>query len=636
MSLQPGALLNNRYRVGAQLGEGGMAIIYRGWDQNLNLSVAIKEMRPELGVGPEDADRFREQFRQEAEVLARLSHPHLVNVLDFFSTEEHAYLVMGFVEGESLQTRIETQGALPEAEVLAWAQQLLDALAYCHRRQVIHRDVKPSNIIIKPDGEAVLVDFGLVKVWDPEDPRTQKVVRGMGTVAYTPPEQYYGDSFGHTDARSDLYSLGATLYHALTGQAPPAATDRMARPGELAPPRAIAATITPQSERVVLKALSLQMDDRYPDAGSMAAALARKRRQHTWIWALAGLLLLALLAVGTRALRQDDAPPADPPVAAATQTAVVTATRPGETAGEAGASTTAATLPTATTPASPAPTERPVETPSPVASATPTRMPAPAPGTVRTNPADDAPLVYIPGGEFTMGLTAPQADFLLSSCDVCNSGHFEASRPAHTVRVDPFWIYQTEVTNDMYAGCVTAGACAPPAETSSNSHESYWGNPTFAAYPVVHVTWFDADNYCRWAGGRLPTSAEWEKAARGTDGRLFPWGDQPPDRQHGNIDRLVEDAVPVGSYPAGASPYGVLDMAGNVWEWVYDWFDRDYYNYGPVDNPRGPATSPEGQRSGRGGSWYWHAAFASAAYNDWWEPEEHGSAVGFRCAVEAE
>jgi len=179
---------------------------------------------------------------------------------------------MDFVEGESLAYRIEREGPLSEAQVLGWAGQLLDALAYCHSQGVIHRDIKPQNVIIRPDGRAVLVDFGLVKLWDPHDPRTRTAMRGMGTPEYAPPEQYDAHT-GHTDARSDLYGLGATLYHALTGQAPPTATLRMADPEQFVPLQAIVPQVSGRTEAAVIKALELNRAQRWQSAAEMAQAL---------------------------------------------------------------------------------------------------------------------------------------------------------------------------------------------------------------------------------------------------------------------------------------------------------------------------------------------------------------------------
>ncbi|MBN1178054.1 MAG: serine/threonine protein kinase, partial [Anaerolineae bacterium] len=188
MGLENGYVLQGRYRVVSELGQGGMGAVYRAWDTRLNIPVAVKEMRPQPGLSAEMLADLRTQFHQEAVVLARLSHPHLVRVTDFFEDAGNVYLVMEFVEGENLAARIAREGALPEWQVLTWTRELLDALGYCHKQGIIHRDVKPQNVIIRPDGQAVLVDFGLVKLWDPRDPKTKTAMRGMGTPEYAPPE----------------------------------------------------------------------------------------------------------------------------------------------------------------------------------------------------------------------------------------------------------------------------------------------------------------------------------------------------------------------------------------------------------------------------------------------------------------
>ena len=325
MALPGGHTLQNRYRVVSSLGQGGMGAVYRAHDTRLNISVALKEMIPQPGLSQHMLAQLRNQFRQEATILARLNHPNLVNVSDFFEEGGNAYLVMTLVEGASLAQRIKRQGALPQTEVLAWAIQLLDALAYCHRRGVIHRDIKPQNIIIRSDGQAVLVDFGLVKLWDPRDPRTQTAMQGMGTPQYAPPEQYGADPGHHTDPRSDIYSVGATLYHALTARMPPTVTERMSDPQQFVAPRRLNPRLNPQTEATILRAMELPRDNRFGSTQEMAAALqgrmpvstqqapiapqqarglpgARraprpKARVPGWVWALAGVAGLIVVAI---------------------------------------------------------------------------------------------------------------------------------------------------------------------------------------------------------------------------------------------------------------------------------------------------------------------------------------------------
>jgi predicted Ser/Thr protein kinase len=277
MPLDSGEIVGERYRVVRLLGQGGMGAVYRAWDTRLNRPIALKEMTPQSGLDARTLAQLRQQFQQEAQILATLTHPSLVRVSDYFSWNGNEYLVMDFVEGENLAERIYREGPQPEAQVVTWAGQLLDALAYCHEQSVIHRDIKPQNIIITPEGKALLVDFGLVKLWDPYDPHTKTVMRGSGTPEYAPPEQY-DTGPGHTDPRSDIYGLGATLYHALTGQTPPTATQRMASPASFVPPRRVNAAVSPTTEAAILKALEIAMENRFQSTEKMAQALGVARR----------------------------------------------------------------------------------------------------------------------------------------------------------------------------------------------------------------------------------------------------------------------------------------------------------------------------------------------------------------------
>jgi serine/threonine-protein kinase len=265
-------MLHERYRIDAILARGGMGVVYRAWDERLDVSVAVKEMSPQAELSPERFAQLRVQFRQEARTLARLNHPNLVRVIDSLSYGEAEYLVMGFVKGSNLVELIRQHGPLPEAQVRIWAGHLLDALAYCHQNGVYHRDVKPQNVIIDPDGRAVLVDFGLVKQTEANGLQTITAIRGMGTPEYAPPEQC-GFGAAHTDAKSDLYSLGATLYHALTGQAPPEAAQRMAHPELLRPISELVPGVSQRTEQAITKAIEMPVRARWQSASEMANAL---------------------------------------------------------------------------------------------------------------------------------------------------------------------------------------------------------------------------------------------------------------------------------------------------------------------------------------------------------------------------
>ena len=220
-------------------------------------------------------------------------------------------------------------------------------------------------------------------------------------------------------------------------------------------------------------------------------------------------------------------------------------------------------------------------------------------------------LVYIPEGEFLMGSAESDVD---AASD---------EKPQHPVYLDAFWIDQTEVTNAMYMRCVDADICSLPIIPGDEITQK-------PQQPIQGLAWTQAAEYCQWVGRRLPTEAEWEKAARGTDARLYPWGNTPPTEDLANFDFLSDGFTDVGIFPAGTSPYGVMDMAGNVWEWTADWYDENYYANSPYENPTGPESGII--RSIRGGAWN-TVPRAIRVTNRHWAYPYRDDIVGFRCAA---
>ncbi|MEA4908128.1 MAG: serine/threonine protein kinase [Chloroflexi bacterium] len=267
--LKAGEVLRGRYRVARIIGQGGMGSIYLADDLRLEgRQCALKEVEHDRSLTPELMQEARDQFFREASVLARLDHPNLPKVSDYFSINSRDYLVMDFVPGKDLRSLViearQSNTFLNEKDVLNWANQLADALFFLHQQDppIVHRDIKPSNLKVTPSGLLKLVDFGLVRVLAPGE-ITITILQGQGTALYTPLEQYGGDSV-HTDVRSDIYSFGATLYNLLTNQAPANARDRFLNPELFISPRQVNSAISSRTEKAIIWAMSLHPDER-PD-----------------------------------------------------------------------------------------------------------------------------------------------------------------------------------------------------------------------------------------------------------------------------------------------------------------------------------------------------------------------------------
>jgi len=322
-------VLRGRYSIIERIGEGGMGSIYLAEDTRLKgRQCALKEVEYDRALPENIRDEAREQFLREATVLARLDHPNLPKVSDFFSSGPRDYLVMDYVPGKDLRTLMldarRNKRFLPEKEVLTWAEQISNALTFLHSQDppIVHRDIKPSNVKVMPHGLIKLVDFGLVKILAPEEV-TITIIQGQGTALYTPLEQYGGND-AHTDIRSDVYAFGATLYHLLTNEAPADARKRFLSPESLIPLRQINPAVSARTERAILWAMSLHPDERpatvndfrqallgYRESPTLPILIRHTRPQSildylsnppeaTLAWSATVLLLLSLLATLVR------------------------------------------------------------------------------------------------------------------------------------------------------------------------------------------------------------------------------------------------------------------------------------------------------------------------------------------------
>lgn len=283
LPLSDGTILRNRYKLTNVVGQGGMGCVYRAEDLRLPGRVcAIKEVQPDPTLSPELQAQAQSQFHREASILAQLDHPNLPKVSDFFTDNERDFLVMDYVPGLDLREVTQVsyeQGSVPDVPtVLSWTWQILDALEYLYKQNppVLHRDIKPANIKLTPDNRIKLVDFGLVKLMAEDDVRTITVIQGRGTALYTPLEQYGSDS-AHTDVRSDVYALGATLYHLFSNQLPPSAKERFLNPAILRPLPQINPNVPAYVAEAISWAMAMHPDDRPDSIALLREALQGKR-----------------------------------------------------------------------------------------------------------------------------------------------------------------------------------------------------------------------------------------------------------------------------------------------------------------------------------------------------------------------
>lgn len=639
-----------------------MATVYRALDTRLECDVAIKVIRRDA-FSKEVFDQVLKRFEREAKTLAKLNHPNIVNIIDYGEFEGSPYLVMPFIPSATLKERLGYPTPFPQAARILVP--IARALDYAHNKGILHRDVKPSNILITESGEPVLTDFGIAKILENEAGQTLTGTgMGLGTPEYMPPEQGLGKE---VDKRSDIYSLGVVFYELITGKKPYNADTPMAvifkhisdpvpRPKDFVP------DLPNEVEHIIFKVMAKNSHDRYPDMAHFARNLEKLAHQsqeiiqdhETWmdsrgnhtlqdqlaethdnleiqdllqkkldkkfrlpIWfvrvgmGLIVFLLMVWVALSYIIPKVEN----NRKQSATNQTFLafedqIAATNVKLTAQN-------LTLMNNRTSTASQWTATPKFTPTSIFTETPpaTITPALGIGLTQIREKDGMLQVFVPAGTFEMGSTTGDPD----------------EEPVHSVYLDAFWIDQTEVTNAQYALCVSEGVCIEPVLSKSITRSSYYGNIQFADYPVIYIDWNQGDVYCRWAGASLPSEAEWEKAARGTDGRKYPWGDAKADNSLLNYNINIGDTSEVGSYPDGASFYGALDMAGNVWEWAADWYDASYYgSQTDWKNPGGPSSGD--YRVLRGGSWVSGNLGGRLANRYRSNPALVYSSVGFRCA----
>lgn len=725
----------DEYELRSLLGRGGMARVYHGRDVRLRRDVAIKVIDAVYRAD----EAYRARFEREAQAIAQLEHPHIVRLYRYGEVSGLFYMAMQYIPGQDLRSYLDELKAqetfLPALEAARLVRELCGALDYAHSKGIIHRDVKPSNIMLGEAGRTYLTDFGLAWL---ENSDTQGDI--FGSPHYLAPEQAI--SSARVVPQSDLYAVGVILYQLFTGQRPFEGAEpleiAMKQMGEEPPlPQLHRPGLSQALTNVILKALAKEPSERFangnllataveqaiqqpdeidllsagPAAGSPQlservqpmppppptaaaapislqprslppppAAVAMGQAQHTitptpkaersktnngrscFIFLI---LLLLILGLGSTAgwfflwenrsiddlvyLASNGRLPAIPP-----PTATPTATLPPTKTAALASTTTPIIFVTETAVPSntplPSPTAQPTNTPLPTATATPApetptaTLPEPTPLIITLREQDEMPQVQIPAITFLMG--ASDSD----------SQAEPDERSQHEVTLDAFAVDMYEVSVAQYAvflnelgdyvnACNGFTCLSTRFETTSSyltdAQEGYLPVAGYENYPINNVSWHGANAYCNWVGGRLPTEAEWELAASGGDGRLYPWGDELPTEETATSASSVQAVFggtfaalqPVDSLPQSTSPFGLHHMAGNVWEWVADGYDPIYYDRSPTENPAGPAVSATDLRVLRGGGYNSLAEELRTTNRASERPTEFRTIphVGFRC-----
>ena len=589
-------VIHRRYQLTQKIGYGGMGAVYAAMDLTLERRVAIKELRREYTQD----ELLQKRFEREAKAVAQLSHPHIVTVHDYFDEDETRFIVMEYLEGGTLLDRMSSApgGRLEVPFVLEVGRQALLGLEAAHEKGLVHRDIKPGNLLFDAKGTVKLADFGVVRS-KRDDERTALTNAGghPGTLVYMSPEQIDG---AELEGRSDVYGLVAVMYECLAG------VRYFERPGLRRTERALMDAIcdwppVPLRERVpyvaedveelIMRGLSKAVEER-PTARQLAEAILGVQSAPR----LRPSIEVPREGPGrrtTRGFRPVDSARYDPHAE--------TRARPHEAGppGEAGF----VAEEEADTRVRPA-TERVVVRVGGEERTARVRVEPPTPANLERREKDGAQMVRIPAGAFRMGAPDQASD----------------ERPAREVELDAFSIDRVPVTVGRYRRFLEAiEREGPPIiplirrlfPGGKDHRPSAWGSDEYRAvcptedHPVVYVDWFDAYSYALWVGGRLPTEAEWERAARGPDdARTYPWGEDPVDDALAVFGRKTYGPEPVGARPLGASPEGVLDLAGNVWEWCLDRYDPRAYELLPHKNPLlQVSTAPDLKGVKRGGSW---------------------------------
>lgn len=653
-------LLNHRYRILQELGSGAFGNTFLVEDTNLpsRRRYVLKQLKPI--TSREQYRLIQERFEREATILERLgeeSNGQIPKLYAYFAESELFYLVQELIEGETLTQKLLREGPQTEAVVKYLLGNLLPVIDFIHtKHRIIHRDIKPDNIMIRrSDGKPVLIDFGIVK----EVLRTDSIGNPTSTIlAGTPDFMPIEQAAGKPVFASDLFSLAMTMICALTAKNPATMLDPLT--GDL-DWRHSAPNTSPALANVLDKAIRPHFQDRFRTASEMLTALELSARNVIPPVSLTAVTVAdqpgtaPILDQHAETVPMDRAPinvpliptQVAPPPANVPPPAQLTMINPKVGSDAVTWPITQPSNPPSTPPE--LPKTLPMDPPRPTAGQNlPIGMAQHAPhlpasrssggklkwvgiigvivialtvgimwqqglfSTAKPKPAvvespSTAPkgMTLIPAGTFRMGN---------------NASDDEAEKPEHEVSVRAFYLDNTEVTNAEFAEFIKATKHPAPPHWTGGKFPN--GSTTL---PVVNVTWFDAQAYAQWAGKRLPTEAEWEYAARGTQNLKFPWGNTYV-AQNANLKEAGKGGpVKVGSYPQGAGPFGTLDLSGNVAEWTVT-------DYQPYPGSKAKPETSKIQKIVRGGSFFADSVFGMSATRTLETPDTRSMAVGFRCA----
>jgi formylglycine-generating enzyme required for sulfatase activity len=585
IDLEPGEVFADRYEIQGELGRGGFGVVYSALDTSLQRSVALKVIRLVSGQASEMRDLARRRFLEEARIAANLSHHNIAAVYDAGESGGSIFMTQELAPGRDLRKLLKEAGALSPRRSVAIARQICAGLAHAHARGVVHRDIKPGNIIVDAEDRVKVTDFGIAQPPQDDSPLSGSI---GGTPGYMAPEQLRA---GRVDGRADIFAVGCVLYEMLAGCRPfEGVTNDKALAALHPEPSRVRKGLPRSLDRIVIRAMKENPDERHSNITELGRDLLRHgKSRHGWPIAIAAAVLLA--AVGSVFYHK---PPSESLTLAVPATA----------------------------------------------------------GPVKENPIDGQEYVWIRPGTFQMG------------CSPGDSDCYDDETPSHQVTVSKgFWLGQTPVPVAAYERFTKATQGGIPQMRGLREQKPAPLSEV-RQEPMANVTRDEARAYCTWAGGRLPTEAEWEYAARGgsEESRYGPleeiaWYADNSGRERLDSARIMREEGGKGAPHGGAPPgpiyedrlsknanrphvvgqkrpndFGLYDILGNVWEWVNDWYDAKYYQNSPAIDPQGPSSGNYGIL--RGSGWESDPSAVRVSFRYWDDPGTRQGRIGFRCVGE--